>query len=370
MDLMIGERIKKYRKDQEMTQDALAQALGVSPQSVSKWECGDGYPDITLLPAIANYFEVTVDELIGNDEISAKEDVQKNFFNVINSLSEEERLHLAWKYYKKYPRNWHVATSLMHRIARYQGEKAEEYKKQLHGICERLLKDCTDSTMRRSAVSAMCMVCDEDEIGMWLGKDTTFWYEGRLEIFEKRYKLSGEEEKYWMIRHAGNFLKASGMIGRLREHKNYRGKPEESVAWNTMYLQVLNGITLDSVPDGWIGEYSMLYARLAAAYFGLGDKENGYSWLEKTLALCSRWKALPENALLDLGNPQFFGETKLIKDDWHIRMPNGKNLPLLLGIQWSAPDLVKIMTAKEGWEWFDSVRGEERFGAILSSAQA
>ena len=40
MDLMIGERIKKYRKDQEMTQDALAQALGVSPQSVSKWECG------------------------------------------------------------------------------------------------------------------------------------------------------------------------------------------------------------------------------------------------------------------------------------------------------------------------------------------
>lgn len=98
MDLMIGERIKKYRKDQEMTQDALAQALGVSPQSVSKWECGDGYPDITLLPTIANFFEVTVDELIGNDEISAKEDVQKNFFNVINSLSEEERLQLAWKY--------------------------------------------------------------------------------------------------------------------------------------------------------------------------------------------------------------------------------------------------------------------------------
>jgi len=370
MDLMIGERIKKYRKDQEMTQDALAQALGVSPQSVSKWECGDGYPDITLLPTIANFFEVTVDELIGNDEISAKEDVQKNFFNVINSLSEEERLQLAWKYYKKYPRNWHVATSLMHRIARYQGEKAEEYKKQLQSICERLLKDCTDSTMRRSAVSAMCMVCDEDEIETWLGKDTTFWYEGRLEIFEKRYKLTGEEEKYWMIRHAGNFLKASGMIGRLREHKNYRGKPEESVAWNTMYLQVLNGITQDSVPDGWIGEYSKPYARLAAAYFGLGDKENGYFWLEKTLALCSRWKAFPENALLDLGNPQFFGETKLIKDDWHIRMPNGKNLPLLLGIKYSAPDLVKIMTAKEGWEWFDSVREEERFCAILSSAQA
>ena len=40
MDLLIGEKIKKFRKDKEMTQEALAQALSVSPQSVSKWECG------------------------------------------------------------------------------------------------------------------------------------------------------------------------------------------------------------------------------------------------------------------------------------------------------------------------------------------
>ena len=102
MDLLIGERIKKYRKNKEMTQDALAQALAVSPQSVSKWECGDGYPDITLLPTIANFFEVTVDELIGNDEISAKEDVSNNYFKVVNNLSLDEQLDLSFKYHKKY----------------------------------------------------------------------------------------------------------------------------------------------------------------------------------------------------------------------------------------------------------------------------
>jgi len=155
MDLMIGERIKKYRKDQEMTQDALAQALGVSPQSVSKWECVDGYPDITLLPTIANFFEVTVDELIGNDEISAKEDVQKNFFNVINSLSEEERLQLAWKYYKKYPRNWHVATSLMHRIARYQGEKAEEYEQKL----DKAIKEVSGYALTYDSLPILAAYC-------------------------------------------------------------------------------------------------------------------------------------------------------------------------------------------------------------------
>jgi len=219
MDLMIGKRIKEYRKNKEMTQDALAQALSVSPQSISKWECGDGYPDITLLPAIANFFEVTIDELIGNDEISAKEDIQKNFFGVVNTLSPDDQLNLALKYHKKYPRNWHVATSLMHRIARYRGNNENEYKKTLSDICERILKDCTDSTMRRSAVEAMCMICDEQEIGEWLNKDTVFYYEGRHEVYEKRYKLSGEDEKYWMIRNAGNFLRASAMIGRMREHK-------------------------------------------------------------------------------------------------------------------------------------------------------
>ena len=370
MDLLIGERIKKYRKNKEMTQDALAQALMVSPQSISKWECGDGYPDITLLPAIANFFEVTVDELIGNDEISAKEDVQKNFFEVINSLSLDDQLDLALKYHKKYPRNWHIATSLMHRITRYQGNREVEYRKLLVDIGERILKDCTDSTMRKSAVTAMCMVCDEEEIGALLNRDTTFWYEGRHEIYEKRYKLSGQEEKYWIIRNAGNFLRTSAMIARMREHKSYIGKPEDSVAWNTMYLNILIGITQNTIPDAWIPEYTMQYIRLSAAYFGLGDNENGYSYLEKALELSKRWHEFPENALLYLGNPLFFGETKLIRNDWHIQLPNGEKLPILQGFKSEIASLASIMKAEKGWEWFNSVRNEERWSAILSEAES
>ena len=370
MDLLIGERIKKYRKNKEMTQDALAQALTVSPQSISKWECGDGYPDITLLPAIANFFEVTVDELIGNDEISAKEDVQKNFFEVINSLSLDDQLDLALKYHKKYPRNWHIATSLMHRITRYQGNREVEYRKLLVDIGERILKDCTDSTMRKSAVEAMCMICDEEEIGSLLNRDTTFWYEGRHEIYEKRYKLSGQEEKYWIIRNAGNFLRTSAMIARMREHKSYIGKPEDSVAWNTMYLNILIGITQNTIPDAWIPEYTMQYIRLSAAYFGLGDNENGYSYLEKALELSKRWHEFPENALLDLGNSLFFGETKLIRNDWHIQLPNGEKLPILQGFKSEIASLASIMKAEKGWEWFNSVRNEERWSAILSEAES
>lgn len=370
MDLLIGERIKKYRKDREMTQDALAQALAVSPQSVSKWECGDGYPDITLLPSIANYFEVTVDELIGNDEISAKEDVQKNYFNVVHNLSPDEQLTLALKYHKKYPRNWHIATSLMHTIIRCHKEHEEDYEKLLNDICERILKDCTDSVMRKSAVEVMCMICDEEKIGEWLNKYSSFWYEGRHDVYEKRYKLSGDEDKYWMMRNAGNFLRTAAMIGRLREHRSYIGKPADSLEWHMMYLNILNGITQNTIPDGWICEYCMQYIRLSAAYFGLNDKENGYSYLEKSLELYKRWNNIPENAALDLGNPMFFGETKLIKNDWHIQLPNHQKLPLLLGFHHSTINLAGIMEAQKGWEWFDGIRNERRWSVILSDVKS
>ena len=55
MKLNIAQNLRKYRKERGLTQEQLAKTLAVSAQSVSKWECGDGYPDIELLPNIANH---------------------------------------------------------------------------------------------------------------------------------------------------------------------------------------------------------------------------------------------------------------------------------------------------------------------------
>jgi len=68
MELSIGKNIRRLRGDAELTQEELAQALCVSPQSISKWERGEGYPDITALPGLARFFGVTLDELMGMDD--------------------------------------------------------------------------------------------------------------------------------------------------------------------------------------------------------------------------------------------------------------------------------------------------------------
>ena len=69
MKLMIGENIRAYRKKHDLTQEELAERLGVTYQSVSRWENGATYPDLELLPAIAQALSVTADELLGMPEV-------------------------------------------------------------------------------------------------------------------------------------------------------------------------------------------------------------------------------------------------------------------------------------------------------------
>ena len=64
MSIKIGENITFLRKKKGLTQDELAKELNVSNQAVSKWESGKCCPDIELLPVLAHFFEVSIDELL------------------------------------------------------------------------------------------------------------------------------------------------------------------------------------------------------------------------------------------------------------------------------------------------------------------
>ncbi len=65
MLINIGKIIRELRRRDGRTQEMLASALGVTSQAVSRWESGGSYPDMELLPSIANYFGVSIDELFG-----------------------------------------------------------------------------------------------------------------------------------------------------------------------------------------------------------------------------------------------------------------------------------------------------------------
>lgn len=73
MDLMTADKLQKLRKAHGLSQDALAERLGISRQSISKWERGESTPDTDNLIALASVYGISLDELIG----SGNTDVRK-----------------------------------------------------------------------------------------------------------------------------------------------------------------------------------------------------------------------------------------------------------------------------------------------------
>ena len=86
MEETLGKRIVKHRKKLKLTQEQLAESLGVTAQAVSKWENDQSCPDINILPKLAQRFGVSVDSLLGNEtqpvyeaEVVQPEKEKKNF---------------------------------------------------------------------------------------------------------------------------------------------------------------------------------------------------------------------------------------------------------------------------------------------------
>ena len=69
MNIKLGEKIRSLRKEKNLSQEVLAQYLGVSFQTVSKWETGAPMPDVAMIPAIASFFEMSTDVLFDFNSI-------------------------------------------------------------------------------------------------------------------------------------------------------------------------------------------------------------------------------------------------------------------------------------------------------------
>ena len=84
MKLNLGVKIRQLRRCDGLTQDTLALALGVTAQAVSRWESGGSYPDVEMLPAIANYFHISIDELFGYHD--DREEKIKSIIDTANKI--------------------------------------------------------------------------------------------------------------------------------------------------------------------------------------------------------------------------------------------------------------------------------------------
>ena len=119
MKLNIGETIKKLRKEREITQEEFAEVLGVSCQSVSRWENNSCYPDIELIPTIAAFFDISTDKLMGIDDVAEKKAIDqylKDFQAAISIGNIDECIRIARAGVAEFPNNYVLLNELMYAL--------------------------------------------------------------------------------------------------------------------------------------------------------------------------------------------------------------------------------------------------------------
>lgn len=164
MQINLKDKLRSLRLQRKITQEALANHLGITPQSVGKWERGEGFPDITLLPRIAFYFDITVDELLCVDQVRVEEAIAEYEWKAAvyqNNGENEKNLELWEQAYAEFPNDCRVIEGLMFAINREAiypcpKDKAER----IISLGEKLLQKTTDARQRENALQCLCYTYD------------------------------------------------------------------------------------------------------------------------------------------------------------------------------------------------------------------
>lgn len=160
MYVNLGDKLKTLRKGSDLTQEQLAERLGISSQAVSKWETNSSYPDISMLPVIANFYGVTTDELLGVDITKSKEKIEayiNKMFELYGDWKLKEMVDVARKACAEFPGDDELQYNLAWALGQAQNvirTKTENLDEAIL-IAERILNNSRDTSMRLRTTSLL-----------------------------------------------------------------------------------------------------------------------------------------------------------------------------------------------------------------------
>lgn len=305
--LYIGENIKRLRREKELTQETLAEFLGVTFQSVSKWERGESYPDITLLPSLASFFNVSFDELLGFDEALKEEKIQQyideyNDMRLKNSPYVFEQISKA---IKEFPGDFRLLVRYLEMLLMTKSDvnsNSELIIEEVEKIYGNILRYCTNDTIRMWAKRLACMYYNTLSHKTKNEKHT----QKMLEISKEMPKMNDsreyistvinlpDEEHYAACREALDkemLLFLSTVSNQIFYKKHF------SLDYQIEAIERCVKIADTFYDDGNYGSCyrSMIYifGNLGHMYFEKGDTENAVKYLTKCAQTAKKHDNLP-----------------------------------------------------------------------------
>ncbi|MCM1272820.1 MAG: helix-turn-helix domain-containing protein [Clostridium sp.] len=203
--LKLSDNIAMHRRRKKITQDELAQFIGVTKASVSKWENGQSMPDIMLLPSLASFFDISIDELMGYEPYLSDEQIYKIYEDLKISFVEKTYAEvidecdvLVKKYYSCYPFLFRMCALYLNHYKLAGDDVGErELLLRIVSIAEHILKHCKDihvcnSTIEVKALADLLLGNTDSVVSSLGGRvNDKFIYVNNITTLIKAYQIQG-----------------------------------------------------------------------------------------------------------------------------------------------------------------------------------
>ena len=305
MKLKIAENIKRLRKSNSLTQEQMAEALGVTVGAVYKWEAGLSVPEIRLIIEIADFFEISVDTLLGYEQQNGNvENRIKRIKQCIIEKNFEEGVSETEKALQKYPNNFDVTyAAAMLYMLKFSEDKCKSdmlksnqlFKKAISLLYQNTEKSINETTILNNMASNY-LAAGDIEKGLVILKQNNICNinSGQIGfICATELKKPEEAERYLLSSMSEIINKTIYTVGGMAYAHALKGDKVciEEAFWLINYFDSLkddsNAVTFfDKLK-------SILLTQCAVWEFSFGDTENAKNYIKEAYLLARKFDESP-----------------------------------------------------------------------------
>ncbi len=329
MKLTIGENIRNFRKKNDLTQEALADRLGVTYQSVSRWEKGSTYPDLELLPAISEILGISVDELLGMPAIEKEKKAKEAFDELRRECMKKDydADHIV-EVIRDIRRNY-MNTDEAWRPWTEGNDRAFRDPKILPEV--RLMAEAylEMHPMNPHAIQTMAVIEDEEHLQSFLDKYTTSFDCSERALMFNRYlrrrdKEYFEPERRYQLYSAITSLLMSRYLVNWSEDKENKAAAAEFI---DNVLTIIRTDAKDDRPDMWTSDRLTHGINCAKRLVSSEDYEAAIKKVEAAVILLEETMKLEDETVLPTSCRFLDGMIWTAYESWHTRN-NSPDSPL------------------------------------------
>lgn len=295
-EINIAKVITAKRKEKGITQDTLAEYIGVSKASVSKWETAQSYPDITLLPQLASYFNISIDELIGYLPQMTKEDIKKTYHRLAADFSRKpfeevlaECREITKKYFACFPLLLQMAKLFLnHFMLTKEKEKQEALLQEIMDLCVRIKRESDDVWIAKQA-NSMEVVCrlllKQPLEALELLDETMKPPISDNFLLSQVYQMTGNMEKAKSALQVSLYQHLRGLLGPAQSYLVLiADQPEKFAQALERFIQISKVFEVEKLDPNLM---CLIYLAAAQGYSLQNNLENALKMLENYSHICT-----------------------------------------------------------------------------------